>query len=192
MGYENNGLLLFRYGERAEEIKQQAMAGWPEISPEVMAYFAGEVLASGVVLWALINNTGLDAMRWPGDLPVVLGLKVASGSEMNIGQQLDEMAQKAGLLGAEVDQLKQSFLDMLEWMVVDQLHTSLFADQRAKLSALLKRSTFSIADRGKMLDELSTFLRESGIYAADAQSFFEKALASSLGEVRSTFGSLSG
>lgn len=190
MGYEDNGLLLFRYSERAEEIKQQAMAGWPEITPEVMAYFAGEVLASGVVLWALINNTGLDAMRWPGDLPVVLGLKVATGSEMNIGQQLEDIAQKAGLLGAEIDQLKQSFLDMLEWMVVDQLHASLFADQRAKLSALLKRSTFSVEDRGKMLDELSNFLRESGIYAADAQTFFEKALAASLGEVRLAFKSL--
>lgn len=176
----DTSLQVFRFGEKVEALKSQSTTQWPEISNDAMVFFAGEILASGVVLWALMNQTGLDTMRWPGDLPVVLGLKIATGQETKIGQALNLIADGAGLLGAEADQMKEIFLEMLEWNVVEQLHASLFAGQRQELSQILAHNNFSTTDRSKMLEDMAKFLQSAGIVAFDAQSYFEKALRDSL------------
>ncbi len=181
------GIALFRYSEKVEKLKADVAANWPEIPPESMNFFAGEVLASGVVLWALINNTGLDAMRWPGDLPVVLGLKVSTGSETKIRQILDTICQVTGLAGAEKDTLEIGFLELLQWKVVEQLHANLFVEQRHTLSKLLGQNSFTGADRAQILDQVSDFLRQAQIYAYDAQTFFERALKESLIETYKVF-----
>lgn len=182
--------MVFRFGEKVDGLKKGAIGKWSEIPVEAMELFAGEILASGVVLWALMNQTGLDAMRWPGDLPVVLGLKIKSGSEFKIGQTLNLISESVGLMGAESDTMQSLFLELLKWNVVEQLQASLFNVQKQQLAQIMKAENFSVADRSKMLDLMQKFLQDAGIFAFDAQNYFEIALKKSLVEVYEEFESL--
>lgn len=175
------GILLFRFEQQVEGLKKKAGALWPEVPPEAMAFFGGEVLASGVVLWALVNSTGLDTMRWPGDLPVVLGLKMGLGSDYKIGAVLERIAAQAGLNHSEVEQLQSTFLELLQWLVVLRLYQGLVPVQRRELAEILARSGWSVEEREQVLSQVSEFLQRSQINAIVAKTFFEQALKEGLG-----------
>lgn len=189
-GASDIGLVLFRYGEKLTQTKLMAQQQWPEIPPEAMAFFGGEVLASGVVLSALINATGLDAMKWPGDLPVILGLKMTTDSPWKVGDVLVMMAEAGNLIGAQVDQMQNTFLELLQWKVVDQLHASLFAEQRRELAKTLVGNDYSLDDRSKVLASMAEFLQKTKVDAYAAKEFFEKALKECLLETYEVFDSV--
>ncbi len=71
--------------------------------------------------------------------------------------------------------------------MVEQLHAGLFTGQRQELAKILGQENFSATDRSVMLVKTEEFLKSAGIYAFDAQNYFEKALKKSLQETFMAF-----
>lgn len=180
-------LQLFRYSEKIDLLKQEMIRYWPEIPTGAVEIFGDQMLASGVVLWALFNHTGLDLARWPGEVVTVLGLQLSANSDMKIGEAISIVSEGWGLVGTQIDQLQTAFLEMLKWHMVEQLHTGLFANQRAEVAKILAGQTTAGNNNRAILQQVADYLGKSQLNTPAAKSFFEQALKISLTEMQEVF-----
>jgi hypothetical protein len=181
---DNNvmSLTLFRYQELVEGYRQIAVKKWDVIPPEAMLFFGAEVLASGVVLSAIARGSGLDKMRWPGDLVVILGLGIPGKDQVvRVGHALTEISDSLGMDVNQTLQMNNIFLEALQWLVVEELSNKVGSGVQKQISVILG-DWKKVDEKGryevlKLLDDL---LVANGIDTFTAKDFFERALNKAL------------